>query len=173
MDARRRRQSWHTARHSPTPFATADGEAFLRVKAIDPLEVHEKALAPQQDVESSIAEPPPLANQRPQTVAQHRPVLPPRPVATGRAAEPDEGARPALAQLELGLDRPHRGPLRHGRQTFFPTSSLRAWSPISRSITRPSRSSSTRRFSRVFSCSRVRSRRASFTSRPVYLAFQP
>jgi hypothetical protein len=45
--------------------AVCDGEAFLRVKAIDPLEVHEKALAPQQNVESSIAEPPPLASQRP------------------------------------------------------------------------------------------------------------
>src|SRR5207253_3018169 len=37
IDARRRRQSWHAARHAPTPFPTADGEAFLRVKAIDRL----------------------------------------------------------------------------------------------------------------------------------------
>src|SRR5437764_13120137 len=44
IDAWRRRQSWHTARHSPTPIATADGQAFLRVKAIDALEVHETAL---------------------------------------------------------------------------------------------------------------------------------
>ena len=42
------------------------------------------------------------------------------------AAEPDEGTRSALAQLELGLKRPHRDPLRHGRQTFFPTSSFSA-----------------------------------------------
>src|SRR5881397_2593083 len=39
--------------------------------------------------------------------------------AERRAAESDERAGASLTQLELRLDRPHRGPLRHGRQTFF------------------------------------------------------
>src|SRR5207249_5403404 len=126
--------------------------------------VQGKTLTPEQDVEAAIAKPPPLARQRAQALPQRRPLFASGAIPARGAAEPDEGARPALAQLELGLDRPHRGPLRHGRQTFFPTSSLRAWLSSVRSATR--------RFSRVFSCSRVRSLRASFTSRPVYLAFQ-
>src|SRR5262249_32329828 len=139
-------------------------EAFLGIEPIDALEIHSKALTPEQHVEPSVAEATPFAGQGPEAIARRGPLLPPGTGATGRAPEPHEGAGPTLAQFELGLNRPHRGPLRHGRQIFFPTSSLRAWLSSVRSATK--------RFSRAFSCSRVRSRRASFTSSPPYLAFQ-
>src|SRR5262245_25745535 len=164
IDAGQRAEPGHAARYAPTSFATTDGETFLRIQPIDALEIHAKAFAPEQHVEPSIPEPSPLAGELPEAVAQRRPLRPPGSIATGRAAESHEPAGPALTQLELRLDRPHRGPLRHGRQTFFPTSSFRAWLSSVRSATR--------RLSRLFSCSSVRRRRASLTSRPAYLAFQ-
>src|SRR5262245_45539687 len=154
----------HAARHAPPSFATTDGETFRCVQSIDALELHAKAFAPEQHVEPSIPEPSPLAGQLPEAVAQCWPLEPSESIAAGRAAESDERAGPSLTPLELRLDRPHRGPLRHGRQAFFPTSSFRAWLSSVRSATR--------RLSRLFSCSSVRRRRASLTSRPAYFAFQ-
>src|SRR5262249_40018132 len=161
IDAGGRAEPRHAASHAAPTLATAHGEALLRIEPIDTLEIDGKPFTPKQHMKSSISEPAPLAGQRPETVAQRRPLRPPRAIAPGRAVEADERAGPSLAQLELGLDRPHRGPLRHGRQTFFPTSSFRAWLSSVRSATK--------RLSRVFSCSSVRRRRASLTSRPVYL----
>jgi len=77
--------------------AAPHGEAFLRVEPIDPFQVHGKACAPQEDVEPAIAEPAPLAGQDPQAVTQRWSVWASWSVATRRAAQPDEGARPALA----------------------------------------------------------------------------
>src|SRR5262249_51391917 len=97
IDPGRRAEPGHAARHAPPAFATADGEALLRIEPIDALEIDGKAFASQQHVKSSIAEPAPLAGQRPEPVAQRRPLSPPRSIAIGRAAETDESTRSALA----------------------------------------------------------------------------
>src|SRR5262249_54944434 len=115
IDPGGRSQPRHTARSATPAAPPTNGEAFLRVDPIHTFDVHGKAFSSEQDVEPSIPEAPALTGECSQPVPQPRPLLTAWPVATGRATEPDEGTRPALAQLELGLDRPHRGPLRHGR----------------------------------------------------------
>jgi len=66
-------------------------------------------------MQAAIAKAPPFRGQGPQALAQGKISWPPGAVATRRPSNPDQGTRPAFAHAVLDLDRPHRGPLRHGR----------------------------------------------------------
>src|SRR5262249_45996640 len=140
------------------------GQLLFAVEPIDALVVHPMPLASQQDGEPAIPEPPAQLGQGSKSLPQGRRRIPVPPILPGRPGDADEPTGPALTHPKLGHDRPHRRPLRCGRQTFFRTSSLSAWLSKVRSATR--------RFSRPFSSSSCRRRRSSLTSRPPYRAFQ-
>lgn len=93
---------WRTG--SDRPLATvvpANRQPFLAVEPLGPLMVHDVALLPQQNVETPIAEPPPLRRQLPQTTTQNGVVAPSGAVANGRSVGTDDGTRPPLARVVL------------------------------------------------------------------------
>jgi hypothetical protein len=118
---------WGPARDPPPAPAERHGQAFLAVQAIDPFEVDAVAFATEQDMQPAIPKAPPFGGQGPQALAQGEIGRPPGPVATRRQPDPHQGTRPAFAHAVLRLNRPHRRPLRRGRQAFFPRSSLSTW----------------------------------------------
>ncbi len=87
--------------HGPlAPAAPAHRQPLLAINPLDPLLVHQPALAPQQHVQAPIAEPPPLLRQRPQPLAQLAIVRPRGLIANACPVGPDHPARPPLAHLE-------------------------------------------------------------------------
>ena len=96
----------------------------LAIAPIDPFEIDAVALAAEQDMQPAIPKAAPFSGQDSQALAQGKIGGPPGSVATRRPADSHQGTRPAFAHAVLRLNRPHRSPLRHGRQAFFPRSSL-------------------------------------------------
>ncbi len=105
--------------------ATPHREPLLAIQAVDPFEIYAIALAAEQDVEPAIPKAPAFGGQNAQPLAQRGPVGAPPLVAARGAVDTHQVARPALTQSEARLHRPHRDPLRHGRQAFFPTNSFK------------------------------------------------
>src|SRR5262249_27822066 len=154
---RRRDRRAHPVRPLPTT-ATAHLQSLLAIDPPQLLVVDCDALASQQHAEAAIAEPPSLARQGAQPGAQCRVVAPTLAVAHGAALRPEERAPPPLADAVRLARRGNRAPPCHGRHHFFDAMSF--------STALSSMASARSFFSRAFSASSVRSRRASDTSRP-------
>src|SRR6185369_7719304 len=149
----------------PAPCPTlANSQTLFPIQPVDPVDARWLTLAPQQDMQPAIAEPAPLIGKLAQTAAQLRLRRTPRLVADHLAIGIDDRAGPTLRQSHYGLQMRDGFALSGGPYHFFDKSSRRAaasniWSASSF-------------FSRAFSSSRCRSRRASETSSPPYFAFQ-
>src|SRR6202035_1917902 len=121
------------------------------------------ALAPQQHMQATVAEPPALLGQGFQPLAQRHVVRSHALIAHACPVGSDHPAGPPLAHLEGLTQIRRRLPSRGGRHHFFPRRSF--------SAALSSMASASIRFSRPFSSSSARSRLASDTSRPPYLDF--
>src|SRR5581483_6083615 len=142
----------------------ADGEPFLAIKPVDPVDPRRFALAAQQDEQPTVAETPPLIGKIAQpatqcsirraagTIADHLPI---------RA---HDRAGPPFRQAHDGLPMRDRSALGGGPYHFFERSSRRA--AVS------SICSAKSFFSFPFSSSKALNRFASETSMPPNLAFQ-
>src|SRR5262249_47823442 len=137
---------------------------LLAVKPLYSLPVDGMAFAPQQHVQPPVTKPPPLLGQGFQPLAQYPVIRPHALVAHARPVTADHPAGPPLAHLEDLAQIRHGLPSRGGPHHFFPSRSF--------SAALSSMASASIRFKRPFSSSSARSRFASDTSRPPYLAFQ-
>src|SRR5690606_4027738 len=144
--------------------ALAHNQAFLAIKAIDPVDPRPLAFPPQQDEQPPIAEAPAHIGEVAQPVAQRAVIRAARAVADHRAVGADDTTGPPLRQVHGGLQVRNGGALGGGPYHFFARSS--------RSAAVSSICSASSFFSFAFSSSSAFSRFASDKSRPPYLAFQ-
>ncbi|MEY9389581.1 hypothetical protein ABIF65_007821 [Bradyrhizobium japonicum] len=114
-------------------------------------------------MQAPIAETTTFLGDCPHALAKAGFVRPGRLVSHGHAAAADGFTRPPFAHPERASEMGDSFPLGRGRHHFFPTRSFKA--------ALSSMASAKRRFSRVFSSSRVFSRLASDTSIPPNFAF--
>jgi len=161
----RQRQVQRSPRaHRSLPAAApAHRQLLVAIDPLDPFPVDRMALAPQQHVQATIAEPSTFLGQGLQPVAQSAVVRARRLIAHARPIDAQNTARPPFAHLVGGLQMASRLAIAGGRHHFFPSRSFRA--------TLSSIASASIRFSRAFSSSSALSRRASDTSSPPNLAF--
>src|SRR3954466_4825488 len=139
-------------------------QSFLTIEPLRPLPVPHQSFLAQQDVQTALAEAPPLGRQLPHPGPPGCICRSPRPIAGRPAGRLDGAARPPLAHLEPGPKVSDRLAPRGRRQNFFESRSF--------SATLSSIASAKSFFSFVFSSSSAFSRRASDTSMPPYFAFQ-
>jgi len=136
---------------------------FLAIKPAEPLVVQDNTLAPEQDVQPSIAEPPPNARQLAPPCACCRIVRSMAPVAHRATIGAKRRTRPPLADLMGDLKVSDGLTPGGGRHHFFAATSL--------SMALSSIASASNFFSFVLSSSSAYRRFASDTSSPPYLAF--
>ena len=110
------------ARIAERPLASAalaNHKLLLPVDPVELLVVHAEAFAPQEQVQTTIAEPAAARRQGLQACAKHSVICSSRPMAVDLRRKADQPARTAL-RIVFRLDRPTHGrPPRGGRQKFF------------------------------------------------------
>lgn len=127
------------------PTSAANRQSFFPVKTVGLLAVQHLALAPQQNMQTSVAETAPLPGQLPQALPQPCIARAERAVAYRRPVGPNHSARPPLAHL-VALHQIRRGfSPGGGRHYFFVSRSL--------STALSSFASASSRFSLAFSSS--------------------
>src|SRR5580693_1556924 len=146
-----------------TSAALTHGQPLLAVEALHSLFIDHLAFSPQQHMQATVAEPPPLLSQCFQPFPQCAIVRSQRAITHAGAVAPDHPAGPPLAHLD-GVTQISRGlPSCGGPHHFFPSRSF--------SAALSSMASASIRFSRPFSPSSAFSRLASDTSSPPNFAF--
>src|SRR5690606_38178601 len=148
---------------APLPLPT-DGEALFAVDALHPLLADWPAFAPEMRMHSPVTPPDPFVRQLPDPAPERLLRRTHTAVPHRRARETRVADRPPLADPHRGLDLPDDAPPLTRRHDLFPSRSFRTW--------RLTAWSATIRFSRRFSSSSWRSRRASLTCIPPYFCFQ-
>src|ERR1700758_1564320 len=167
-----RERQWHP-RFSPKTlaFLAPNRQPFLSIQPVHPLVVDRPPLlsAPgflpaQKNVQPPVTEARALGRQFAQPGTQHGIVRLLRLVAATPSVHPDQPTGVSLAQARFFPHDTHRFSLRLRAYHFFDSTIF--------SASRSSACCATIFFSRPFSSSSWRNRRASFTSKPPYLAFQ-
>ena len=172
-------QHWRPCPDGPFPATPApDMQLFLAIHAEQALVIDRVALPPQQNMQASITETPPLVGQRLHAVAQGHVVDPHSLIPRRHPTTPQHPTRPPLAHPMASHEMRDRFPLSSRRHHFFPSRSF--------SATLSSIVSASSRFSLAFHSSGKRSpgpfsdppqtssafnRLASLTSMPPNLAF--
>src|SRR5690606_29656533 len=105
----------HAAAASPS-----DRQSLLAIEPLGFLPVDHHALPAQQDVQTTIAEPPPLVRQLAQLLAKRGIIVPRRTITHALAIGIDDTAHPPLAHPVTGLEMSHSFPPGGGRQNFLP-----------------------------------------------------
>src|SRR5271157_5738867 len=161
----RGRRQWQP-RHARTALAPPlpHLQPFQPIEPADPLVIHPPALAYQPVMQPAIAKAPELLRQFAQPLPQPPVLRAPRPVSVRPSMQSDQPAGASLRDHDFRAHHYHRL-LPHLRAYhFFATTACNACLSNARSATRC--------FSRRFSSSRARNRRASLTCIPPYFAFQ-